>query len=105
MSDIQDYFEYIIKKHERVTDIPPIRIYANKIENDFTFRIKATCYFELLTPETIKLLGNNKSKKTKDKNPAKVPHMITFEKLQQVKEMITQLAVYWIIFISKSIIN
>ena len=26
-SDIQDYFDYIIKKHEKVTDNPPIRIY------------------------------------------------------------------------------
>ena len=31
--DTQDYFEYIIKKHETFTDNPPIRIYINKIEN------------------------------------------------------------------------
>ena len=29
--DIEDYFEYIIKKHETVTDNPPIRLYVNKI--------------------------------------------------------------------------
>ena len=33
MSNIQDYFEYIIKKHEPVTDNPPVRIYVNRIEN------------------------------------------------------------------------
>ena len=26
ISNIQNYFEYIIKKHETVTDYPPIRI-------------------------------------------------------------------------------
>ena len=33
VSDIQDYFEYSIKKHEKVTDNPPIRIYVKKKEN------------------------------------------------------------------------
>ena len=47
VSDIQDYFEYIIKKHETVTDNPPIRIYVNKIENRITFRTKAGCYLKL----------------------------------------------------------
>ena len=32
VSDIQDYFEHIIKKHETVTDNSSIRIYVNKIE-------------------------------------------------------------------------
>ena len=40
VSDIQDYFEYIIKKHETVTDNPSIKIYINKIENRITFKIK-----------------------------------------------------------------
>ena len=31
--DIQEYFEYITKKHETLTDTPTIRIYVNKIEN------------------------------------------------------------------------
>ena len=35
--DIQDYFEYTLKKHEIVTDNPSIRIYINKIENRITF--------------------------------------------------------------------
>ena len=47
VSDIQDYFEYIIKKHETVTDNPPIRIYVNKIENRIIFRTKAGCYLKL----------------------------------------------------------
>ena len=66
VSDIQDYLEYIIKKHETVTDNPSIKIYVNKIENRITFNIKTVCYLEILTPETMKLLGSTKSKKTKD---------------------------------------
>ena len=37
ISDIQDYFEYILKKHRENTDNPSIRIYVNKIENRITF--------------------------------------------------------------------
>ena len=33
ISDIQDYFEYIIKKHETITDEPPVQVYVNKIQN------------------------------------------------------------------------
>ena len=32
VSDIQDYFEYIFRKHDTVTDNPSIRIYINKIK-------------------------------------------------------------------------
>ena len=53
VSDIQDYFEYIIKKHQRVTDNPSIRIYVNKIEKRITFKIKTGSYIENLTPETM----------------------------------------------------
>ena len=31
ISDIQDYFEFIIKKHETLTENPPVQIYPNKI--------------------------------------------------------------------------
>ena len=39
--DIQDYFEYTLKKHGEETDNPSIRIYINNIENRITFKIKA----------------------------------------------------------------
>ena len=55
-----------LKKHKTVTDHPSIRIYVNKIENRFTFKIKIEYSLELLRPETIKLLGSTKSKITKD---------------------------------------
>ena len=75
VSDIQDYFEYIIKKDETVTNNPFIKMYVNKIENRITFKIKTGYYLELLTPETMKLLGSTKSKITKDKNGDNVPHL------------------------------
>ena len=33
VSDIQGYFEYIIKKHEIIADNPPVQFCVNKIEN------------------------------------------------------------------------
>ena len=38
------------------------------MENRITFKIKTGYYLELLTPETMKLLGSTKSKITKDRN-------------------------------------
>ena len=53
VSDIQDYFEYIIKKHEAIADNPPVQIYVNKIKNKIVFKIKTEYKLELLTEETI----------------------------------------------------
>ena len=39
ISDIQDYFEYIIKKHSESVDNPPIRIYINRIENRIRLKL------------------------------------------------------------------
>ena len=47
ISDVQDYFEYILKKHIESVDNPSIRIYVNKIENRITFKIKSGYYLEL----------------------------------------------------------
>ena len=73
VSDIQDYFDYIIKKLETATDNPPIRMYVNKIEN-ITYKGKTGYYLQLLTPEMMKLLGSTKSKITKDENGENVPY-------------------------------
>ena len=63
-----------LKKHNENIDNPSIRIYVNKIEKRITFKIKNGYYFELLTPEAMKLLGSTESKITKDKNVENVPH-------------------------------
>ena len=77
--DIQDYFEYILKKHSENVDNPSSRIYVNKIENRITFKVKSGYYLELLTTETMKLLGSTESKITKDKNGENVPHLEVVE--------------------------
>ena len=45
-----------------------MQIYVNKIENRVTFKIKDGYSLELLTPETMKLLGSTENKITKDKH-------------------------------------
>ena len=56
--DIQHYFEYILTKQGENTDRPSVQIYLNKTENSVTFKIKNGYSLELLTSETIKLLGS-----------------------------------------------
>ena len=75
ISDIQDYSKDILKKHEENTDKPSLQIYTDKIENRITFKIRNGCSLELLTKETMKLLGSTKNKITKDKNGENVPHL------------------------------
>ena len=72
---MQDYFEYIFKKHGEKTVKPAMRIYIDKMENRVTFKIKSGYDLELLTPETMKLLGSTKNKVTKDKNGENVPYL------------------------------
>ena len=74
-SNIQDYFEYILKKHGENTDKPSGQIYVNKIENTVTFKIKNGYSLELWTLETMKLLGSSENKTTKDKDGENVPHL------------------------------
>ena len=75
VSDIQDYFKYIMIKHGENTDKPSIQIYIDKIENRITFKIKDGYSLELLTKETMKLLGGTENKITKDKNGENVPDL------------------------------
>ena len=60
IEDIQDYFGFIIKKHETLTENSPVGIYPNKIKNRIVFKIKTGYKLELLSPETMKLLGSTK---------------------------------------------
>ena len=67
IADIQDYCEFIIKKHETLTENPPVQISSNKIKSRIVFKIKTGCKLELLTPEIMKLLGSIKKTLTKMK--------------------------------------
>ena len=62
VSDIQDYFEYILEKNEQDIDEPSVQIHVKKIENSVTFKIKDGYSLELITLETMKLLGSTKIK-------------------------------------------
>ena len=79
ISDIQDYFEYIFKKHGENINNPLVRTYVNTIKNRITFEIKTGYYLELLTPETMKLLGSTENKITKDKSCENVPCLEVIE--------------------------
>ena len=58
VSDIQEYFECIIKRHETIADNPPVQIYVDKIKNRIVFKIKTGYKLELLTEGTMQLLGS-----------------------------------------------
>ena len=79
IADIQNYFEFITKKHETLTKNSPIQIYPNKIENRIVFKIKTGYKLELLTPETMKLLGSAKKDADKDKDGENVPKLESVE--------------------------
>ena len=73
--DIQDYFEYIIEKHEAIADILSVQIYTNKIKNRIAFKIKAGYKLELLSPETMKLLGSTEKDIDQDKDGEDAPKL------------------------------
>ena len=79
VSDIQDYFEYIIKKHETIADNPPVQVYVNKIKNRIFLKIKTGYKLELLTKETMQLLGNSKEDIDQNNNGELVPRLETVE--------------------------
>ena len=60
VSDIQDYIEYIIKKHETLTTIPSIHFYINRINNRLMSKIKDGHKLDLQTPETMKIIWKYK---------------------------------------------
>ena len=79
IADIQDYFEFIIKKHKTLTENPPVQIYPNKIKNKIVFNVKTGYKLKLLTLETMKLLGSTKKDTDKDKDGEIVPKLESIE--------------------------
>ena len=75
LSDIQDYFDFILEKYGQDIDEPSVQIYFNKTENRITFKIENRYSLEVLAPETMKLLGSTENKITKNKNVENVPHL------------------------------
>ena len=79
-SVIQDYFAFITKKkHEALTENPPVQIYTNKLKNRIVFKGKTGYKLELLSLEVMKLLGSTKKDVDQDTDVEDVP------KLESVK--------------------
>ena len=72
---LQNYFEYIIKKHETIADVSPVLIYLNEINNRIVFKIKSGYKLELLSKETMRLLGSSTDTIDGDKNSELVPKL------------------------------
>ena len=72
IEDIQDYFEFIINKHETLSENPPV-------QNRIVFSIKMGYKLELLTPETMKLLESGKKDVDKYKDGENVPKLESVE--------------------------
>ena len=79
ISNIQDYIEYITKKHETIGEDAPILSYANTINNRIVFKIKMGNKLELLSKETMKLLRITKDIIDADKNSENVPKLENVE--------------------------
>ena len=79
ISEIQDYIEYIMKKHEIIGENAPILIYPNTINNRIVFKIKSGYKLELLSKETMKLLGSTKDIIDSVKNCENVPRLENVE--------------------------
>ena len=77
--EIQDYIEYIIKKHETTGKTAPILIYANTITNRIVSKMKTGYKLELLSKETMRLLGSTKDTIDADKNSENVPRLENVE--------------------------
>ena len=79
IADIQDYFEFIIKRHETLSENLLIQICPNKLKNKIVFKIKTGYKLEKLTPETMRLLGTAKMDVNKDKDGENLPKLESVE--------------------------
>ena len=72
---VQNYFDHIIKKHEIIADVSPVLIYVNEINNRIVFKTKSGYKLELLSKETMKLIGSTSNSIDKEKNSELVPKL------------------------------
>ena len=79
LTQFQDYFQFIIKRHKTLTEDPPVQIYPNKVKYRIAFKIKTGYKLELLISETMRLLGSTKKDVDSDKNSENVPKLESAE--------------------------
>ena len=70
---------FFFKKNETLADNPPIQIYTNKIKNRFMFKTKTAYKLELLSKETMRLLGSTEQDIAKDENGETRPKVETVD--------------------------
>ena len=75
----QEYYEFIILKHETLTENPPIQIYPNKIKNRIVLKVKTGYKLVLLSPETMKSLESTKKDVDQDRDEEHVPKLESVE--------------------------
>ena len=63
------------KKNETIADVSPVLIYVNEINNRIVFKIKSGYKLELLSKETMRLLGSLTDTIDGDKNSELVPKL------------------------------
>ena len=81
IADIQDYIEFIIKNIGLQLKILLYKFYSKKIKNKILFKVKTGYKLELLSSETMKLLGCVKKDVDQDKDGEDVPKLKSFEVL------------------------
>ena len=74
-ADIQDYFEFIIKKHETLAGSFPVQIYPIKIKNRIALKVKTGYKLELLSTVAMKLLGSTKKDVDQDEDEENLPKL------------------------------
>ena len=57
IADIEDYFEFIIKKHKTLTENPPVQIYPNKIKNRIVFLNKNRIQIRIIISRNDEIIG------------------------------------------------
>ena len=67
------------KKHETISNTSPILVYMNRIKNRIIFKIKSGYKLELLSKETMALLGSSSNAIDRDKDGELVPKLEVVE--------------------------
>ena len=75
---LMDLIQFLIFKIT-LTENYPIQVYPNKVKNGIVFQIKTGYKLELLSPETVKLLGSTKTDFDKDKDGEDVSKLESVE--------------------------
>ena len=69
----------LLQKHENIAGNSPVQIYVKRIKNRIVSKIKTGFKLELLSSETMKLLGSAKKDVNQDEDGENVPKLESVE--------------------------